>query len=152
MSAGGTGGRDCEITLKDHGEHLRCMRTGGKLMSLQSLQRAGRRTEETTVSVSPLSLCRDIISKQVEEKVIRSSQHRFTKGNSCLSSLVDLEDVMTGWVDEARAMDVVYLDFIKTFAAVSYNILIGELRKCRLNVWTVRWIVNWLASSEDCDQ
>jgi len=27
---------------------------------------------------------------------------------------------------------------------VSHNILIGKLRKCRLDEWTVRWIENWL--------
>ncbi|GAB0208757.1 mitochondrial enolase superfamily member 1 [Grus japonensis] len=51
---------------------------------------------------------------------------------------------MTGWVGEGRAVDVVYLDFSKAFDTVSYNILIGKLRKCGLDEWTVRWIENWL--------
>jgi len=75
------------------------------------------------------------IIKQVEEKkVIRSSQHGFTKGKSCL----------TGWVDEGRAVDVVYLDFSKAFDTVSHNILLGKLRKCGLDEWSVRWIENWM--------
>jgi len=45
---------------------------------------------------------------------------------------------MTGWVDEGRAMDVVYLDFSKPFDPVSYNILLGKLRKCGLGEWSVR--------------
>jgi len=58
----------------------------------------------------------DVISKQVEEKkVIRSSQHRFTKGKSCLTKLIAFHDGITGWVDERRAVDVVYPDFRKTF-------------------------------------
>lgn len=36
----------------------------------------------------------DVISKQVEEKIIRNSQHEFTKGKSHLTSLVALCDVM----------------------------------------------------------
>jgi len=32
----------------------------------------------------------------------------------------------------------------KVFDAVSHNILIGKLRKCGLDEWTVRWIENWL--------
>jgi len=41
-------------------------------------------------------------------------------------------------------VDVVYLDLSKAFDAVSYNILLGKLRKCGLDEWSVRWIENWL--------
>jgi len=87
----------------------------------------------------------EIIIKQVEEKkVSRSSQHGFTKGKSCLTSLIAFYNGMTGWVDEGRAVDVVYLDFSKAFDTVSHNIPIGKLRKCGLDEWSVRWIENWL--------
>jgi len=87
----------------------------------------------------------DVIIKQVEEKkVIRSSQHGFTKGKSCLTNLVAFYDAMTGWVDEGRAVVVVYLDFSKAFDTVSHNILLRKLRKCGLDEWSVRWIENWL--------
>jgi len=39
-------------------------------------------------------------------------------------------------------MDVVYLDFSKAFDTVSHNILLGHLRKCGLDEWSVRWIEN----------
>jgi len=51
---------------------------------------------------------------------------------------------MTGWVDEGRAVDVVYLDFNKAFDTVSHNILLGKLRKCGLDEWSVKWIENWM--------
>jgi len=51
---------------------------------------------------------------------------------------------MTGWVDEGRAVDVVYLDFSKAFDTVSHNILLGKLRKYGPDEWSVRWIENWL--------
>ena len=35
----------------------------------------------------------DVISKQVEEGVIKSNQHRFTKGRSCLTNQVAFSDV-----------------------------------------------------------
>jgi len=86
----------------------------------------------------------EVVIKQVEEKVIRSSQHGFTKGKSCLTNLIAFYDDMTGWVDEGRAVDVVYLDFSKAFDTVSHNILLGKLWKCGLEEWSVRWIENWL--------
>ncbi|PKU35707.1 rna-directed dna polymerase from mobile element jockey- hypothetical protein [Limosa lapponica baueri] len=68
-----------------------------------------------------------IISKHVEEKkAIRSSQHRFTKGKACLTNLIAFYDGMTGWIDEGRAVDAVYLDFSKAFDAVSHSILIVD--------------------------
>jgi len=51
---------------------------------------------------------------------------------------------MTGWVEEGRDVDVVYLNFSKAFDMVSHNILLGKLRKCGLDEWSVRWIENWL--------
>jgi len=50
-----------------------------------------------------------------------------------LTNLVAFYDDMTGWVDERRAVDVVYLDLSKAFPTVSHNILIGKLRKCGLD-------------------
>ncbi|PKU47570.1 rna-directed dna polymerase from mobile element jockey- hypothetical protein [Limosa lapponica baueri] len=67
----------------------------------------------------------DVTCKHVEEKkVIGSGQHGFTKGKSCLTNLIVFYDGMTGWVDEAKAVDVVYLGFSKAFETVSHNVLI----------------------------
>jgi len=80
----------------------------------------------------------EVIIKQVDEKkAIRSS--RFTKGKSCLTSLIAFYDGMTGWVDEVdegRAVDVVYL----ASDTVSHRILIGKLRKCGLDEQTENWL------------
>ncbi|GAB0206014.1 mitochondrial enolase superfamily member 1 [Grus japonensis] len=87
----------------------------------------------------------EVISKHVEEKkVIRSGQHGFTKGKSWLTNLIAFYDGMTGWVDEGRAVDVVYLNFGKAFDTASHSILIGKFKKCGLDEWTVRWVENWL--------
>ena len=87
----------------------------------------------------------EVISRHVEDKkVIRNRQHGFSKGRSCLTDLVAFYNGVTGWIDEGRAVDVVYLDFSKAFDTVSHSILTGKLRKCGLDEWTVRWIENWL--------
>jgi len=83
----------------------------------------------------------EVISKQVEgKKVIKTSHHGFREGKSCLTNLMAFYNGMTGWADEGRAVDVVYLDFSKAFDTVSHNIHIGKLKECGLDELSVRWI------------
>lgn len=58
-----------------------------------------------------------------DKKVIRSNQHGFTKGESCLSNLIAI-------CHEGREVVIVYLDFSNSFNTVSHNNLTGKLRKC----------------------
>ena len=49
----------------------------------------------------------EVISRYAEDtKVIRNSQHGFTKGRSCLTNLTAFYDGMTDWVHKGRAVDV----------------------------------------------
>ncbi|CAM5163348.1 unnamed protein product, partial [Natator depressus] len=89
---------------------------------------------------------KESILKHLEErKVIRNSQHGFTKGKSCLTNLIAFYDEITGSVDEGKAEDVLFLDFSKAFDMVSHSILASKLKKCGLDEWTIRWIESWLA-------
>lgn len=71
------------------------------------------------------------ISKYMKDrKVISISQH-------------SLQDEVTGLVDEEKAVNIVYLNFSKSFDNVSLNIFTDKLTKYRLDTRTVRWIENW---------
>ncbi|CAM5163476.1 unnamed protein product [Eretmochelys imbricata] len=88
---------------------------------------------------------KESILKHLEErKVIRNSQHGFTKGKSCLTNLIAFYDEITGSVDEEKAMDVLFLDFSKAFDTVSHSILASKLKKSGLDEWTIRWRESWL--------
>ncbi|CAM5080058.1 unnamed protein product [Eretmochelys imbricata] len=88
---------------------------------------------------------KESILKHLEErKVIRNSQHGFTKGKSCLTNLIAFYDEITGSVDEEKAVDVLFLDFSKAFDTVSHSILASKLKKYMLDEWTIRWIESWL--------
>ncbi|CAM4537448.1 unnamed protein product [Caretta caretta] len=79
-----------------------------------------------------------------ERKVIRNSQHGFTKGRSCLTNLIAFYDEITGSMDEGKAVDVLFLDFSKAFDMVSHSILVSKLKKYGLDECTIRWVESWL--------
>ncbi|CAM4487589.1 unnamed protein product [Caretta caretta] len=88
---------------------------------------------------------KESILKHLEErKVIRNSQHGFTKGKSCLTKLIAFYAEITSSVDEGKAVDVLFLDFSKAFDTVSHSILASKLKKYGLDEWTLRWIGSWL--------
>ena len=81
-----------------------------------------------------LSTALDTLSKQLEEKkAIGRSQHGSTKGKSCLTNLIAFYEEVTRWIDDGKAVDVVYLDFSRAFDTVSHGILAAKLRKCGLD-------------------
>ncbi|CAM4644984.1 unnamed protein product [Caretta caretta] len=88
---------------------------------------------------------KESILKHLEErKVIRNSQHGFTKGKLCLTNLIGFYEEITVSVDEGKLMDLLFLDFSKAFDTVSHSILARKLKKYWLDEWTIRWIESWL--------
>ncbi|CAM4674736.1 unnamed protein product [Lepidochelys kempii] len=69
-------------------------------------------------------ILKESILKHLEDrKVIKNSQHRFTKGKSCLTNLIVFYDKIIGSVNEGKAVDMLFLDFRKAFDTVSHSIL-----------------------------
>lgn len=58
--------------------------------------------------------------------MIRSSQHGIMRDRSSLNSLISFHDKVTLFVDEERAVAVVYLDF-SNFDTVSHSTLLEKL-------------------------
>ncbi|CAM4609133.1 unnamed protein product [Caretta caretta] len=85
------------------------------------------------------------ILKNLEgRKVIRNSQHGFTKSKSCLTNLIAFYDEITDSVDMGKVVDVIYLDFSNAFDMISHSILASKLKKYGPDEWTIRWIESWL--------
>ncbi|CAM5128318.1 unnamed protein product [Natator depressus] len=85
-----------------------------------------------------------ILKHLKERKVIRNSQHGFTKGKLWLTNLIAFYDEITGSVDMGKALDMMYLDFSKAFDMVSHSMLTSKLKKYGLDEWTIKWIESWL--------
>ncbi|RMC20752.1 hypothetical protein DUI87_01604 [Hirundo rustica rustica] len=75
---------------------------------------------------------------------LRSSQHGFRRGRSCLTNRISFYDQVTRLVDAGRAVDVVYLDFSKAFDTVSHSMLLDKLAAHGLDRSTLCWVMNWL--------
>ncbi|KAK4810895.1 hypothetical protein QYF61_013303 [Mycteria americana] len=92
----------------------------------------------------------DAIERHLKNNaIIRHSQHRFTKGKSCLTVLVSagielIFFLVTHLVDEGKAVDVVFLDFSKAFDTVPHSILLDKLSSCEMSRFMVHWVKNWL--------
>ena len=55
---------------------------------------------------------------------------------------------MSDWVDDGKAVDIVYLDFEKTFDEVPHWRLLSKVRDCGVAGQVVNWIANWLSDGK----
>jgi len=92
------------------------------------------------------------ISKHVKDKkVIRNSQHRLTKGKSCLTNLMAFCRKIIGDVDREGAIILINIDFSETFDTVPHRTLLCKLSRCEQDKWATRNLAG-LAGMEDSDQ
>ncbi|GAB0183017.1 mitochondrial enolase superfamily member 1 [Grus japonensis] len=119
--------------------------------------RKGKKEDPRNYSLTsiPLNVIEQLILETIsrstkDKKVIKTSQHGFTKGKSCLTTLITFCNEKTGLVGEGRAVGIVHLDFCKAFDTVSHKILMEKLMKYGLAEQKVRWTEGnyWRESSE----
>ena len=67
------------------------------------------------------SIIKDSINQHlIKNNLIKNSQHGFRTGKSSLSNLLQFYNNVTAWLGKSNCVDIVYLDFAKTFDKVSY--------------------------------
>ena len=95
------------------------------------------------------SLIKDEIAKHLEKfELIKSSQHGFTKGRSCLTNLLEFFDDMTRLLDSGKPVDVIYLDFAKAFDKVPHKRLLNKIKSHGISGDIFRWISTWLENRQ----
>jgi hypothetical protein len=91
------------------------------------------------------SIMKDEIVNHLERyKLIRSTQHGFMRGRSCVTNLLAFLDKITAEVDNGEAADVIYLDFAKAFDTVPHERLKKKLKAHGIGGQLLKWIAAWL--------
>ena len=79
----------------------------------------------------------------VKHKLINTSQYGFLKARSCLINLLCFLEEITKWVDDGSPVDVVYLDFQKSFDKVPHQRLLLKLKAHGIGNDVINWIEKW---------
>ena len=89
-----------------------------------------------------------IVDHLVKHKLIRTSQHGFVPGRSCVTNLLEYLDKMTELYDQGHSVDIFYLDFAKAFDKVPHARLLAKLRGHGITGEVATWIEAWLSGRQ----
>ena len=89
------------------------------------------------------TLINDRMRNQLNQyKLIKGSQHGFTKGSSSLINLLEFYEAVSDWVGDGKAVDI---DVKKVFDKVPHRRLLAKVRACGVAGQVANWIANWLS-------
>ena len=83
-----------------------------------------------------------------ENWLFKKHQHGFRKGQSCITQLIDVCENWTEELDNRNNVDNIYLDFQKAFDTVPHQRLITKLKCYGIQGDIIRWIGDFLKSSD----
>ncbi len=99
-------------------------------------------------------ICRTCVACKILERILKANilqylekasllsdaQHGFVPRRSCLTNLIIAEELITGMTDQGEPVDVVYLDFSKTFDSVCHRLLIKKMEAMGIHPKINRWV------------
>src|SRR6267154_759870 len=91
------------------------------------------------------SILKDKILEHIDKySLLNPSQHGFVKNKSCLTNLLETLTFVSDCMDDHKEVDVIFLDFKKTFDKVPHKRLLAKLKSFGIVEKVYIWIENWL--------
>jgi hypothetical protein len=90
-------------------------------------------------------LIRDRFMQYLEnEKLIAKEQHGFVRKKACVTNLLETLDLITHSLAHGKAVDMIYLDFLKAFDMVPHRRLLHKLKGYGMRKDLIRWFSSFL--------
>ena len=83
---------------------------------------------------------RSIMSHLEKNNILNSFQHGFRSGHSCTTQLLTIIEELANSIDSHKQVDVLFLDFAKTFDTVPHQRLLKKLQYYGINDRIHCWI------------
>ena len=74
-----------------------------------------------------------IVDHMESNNLFAKQQQGFRAGRSCTTQLLEFMEEVTEAIDSGEEVDVIYLDFAKTFDKVPHKRLLSKLKGCGIN-------------------
>ena len=116
-------------------------------------KRGSKLTASNYRPVSLTSICckvmegimRDTLNRHfIEHKLISPNQHGFVHKKSCVTNLLECQDVVSRLLNSNKSVDVLYTDFEKAFDKVSHKKLVIKLFGYGIRGKLLDWIKSFL--------